>query len=43
MRLEPDPRDLLVAFPTAPMTMWQISTQVNNPDNDDPSLLDPVA
>jgi putative SOS response-associated peptidase YedK len=40
---EPDLHDLSVASPTAPMTMWQVSTRVNNRDNDDPSLLDPVA
>jgi hypothetical protein len=38
-----NPRDLLVTFPTGPVTIWQISTRVNNPNNDDPSLLDPVA
>lgn len=37
---EPDPRDLLIAYPSEPMTMWPISTRVNSPDNDDPSLLD---
>jgi hypothetical protein len=26
--LDPDPRDLLVAFPSEPMTMWPISTRV---------------
>jgi putative SOS response-associated peptidase YedK len=37
---EPDPRDLLIAFPSEPMTMWPISTRVNAPESDDPSLLD---
>jgi putative SOS response-associated peptidase YedK len=32
--VEPDPRDLLVPFPAALMTMWP--TRVNKPDNDDP-------
>jgi hypothetical protein len=25
------------------MTIWSISTRVNNPENDDPSILDRVA
>lgn len=37
---EPDPHDLLITYPSAPMTMWPISTRVNAPQNDDPSLLD---
>jgi len=37
---EPDPRDLLITYPSDPMTMWPISTRVNAPENDDPSLLD---
>jgi len=37
---ESDPHDLLVTFPSEPMVMWPISTRVNSPDNDDPSLLD---
>lgn len=40
--IEPDPRDLLVPYPSEPMTMWPISTRVNKPDNDDPTLLDPI-
>ena len=36
----PDPHDLLITYPSEPMTMWPISTQVNAPENDDPSLLD---
>jgi hypothetical protein len=39
---EPDPRDLMRPFPAAPMRMWPISTRVNKPENDDPSILDPV-
>ena len=27
-------------YPSAPMTMWPTSTRVNNPENDDPLLLD---
>jgi putative SOS response-associated peptidase YedK len=38
--VEPDPSDLLISYPSEPMTMWPISTRVNKPDNDDPSLLD---
>jgi putative SOS response-associated peptidase YedK len=38
--IEPDPRDLLVPFPAALMTMWPISTRVNKPDNDDRAVLD---
>jgi putative SOS response-associated peptidase YedK len=41
--LEPDPRDLLVPYPAEPMTMWPISTHVNKPENDDPSILDRLA
>jgi putative SOS response-associated peptidase YedK len=37
---ETDPHDLLVTYPSEPMTMWPISTRVNSTDNDDPSLLD---
>jgi putative SOS response-associated peptidase YedK len=38
--LEPDPHDLLITYPSEPMTMWPISTRVNKPENDDPSILD---
>jgi putative SOS response-associated peptidase YedK len=37
---ETDPHDLLITYPSEPMTIWPISTRVNSPDNDDPSLLD---
>jgi putative SOS response-associated peptidase YedK len=37
---ELDPFDLLITYPSQPMTMWPISTRVNAPENDDPSLLD---
>ena len=43
LSVEPDPRDLLITYPSEPMTMWAISTRVNSPDDDDPSLLDRVA
>ena len=39
---EPDPRDLLQSFPGDLMRMWPISTRVNKPENDDPSILDPI-
>ena len=38
--LENDPHDLLITYPPEPMTMWPVSTRVNKPENDDPSLLD---
>jgi putative SOS response-associated peptidase YedK len=37
-----DPRDLLRQFPAAPMRIWPISTRVNKPENDDPSILEPI-
>jgi putative SOS response-associated peptidase YedK len=40
--LEPDPHDLLVPYPAGAMRMWPISTRVNTPRNDDPSILDPL-
>jgi putative SOS response-associated peptidase YedK len=40
--IEPDPHDLLVPYPSEPMTMWPISTRVNKPDNDDAAILAPV-
>jgi hypothetical protein len=44
--LEPDPHDLLITYPSELMMlmiMWPISTRVNKPENDDPSVLDRVA
>jgi putative SOS response-associated peptidase YedK len=38
--LEPDPHNLLITYPSEPMTMWPIFTRVNKPENDDPALLD---
>ena len=32
------PADLLRPFPPEPMTMWPVSTRVNTPKNDEPSL-----
>jgi len=39
---EPNPHDLLQPFPAEPMHMWPISTRVNKPENDDPSILEEV-
>jgi putative SOS response-associated peptidase YedK len=39
---EPNPHDLLITYPSEPMTMRLISTRVKAPENDDPSLLDRV-
>jgi putative SOS response-associated peptidase YedK len=39
---EPDPRDLLRPFPAEPMRMWPISTRVNKPENDDPSIIEQI-
>jgi putative SOS response-associated peptidase YedK len=39
---EPDPHDLLITYPSEPMTMWHISTRVNAPENDDRSLFDQI-
>ena len=39
---EPDPRDLMRPFPADPMRMWPISTRVNKPENDDPSIVEPI-
>ena len=39
----PDPRDLLVPFPSEPMTIWPISRRVNSPNNDDQRLLEEIS
>jgi putative SOS response-associated peptidase YedK len=39
---EPDPRDLMRPYRADPMRMWPIFTRVNKPENDDPSVLEPV-
>lgn len=39
---EPDPRDLMRPFPADLMRMWPISTRVNKPENDDPSIIGPI-
>jgi len=39
---EPDPRDVMRPFPADLMRMWPISTRVNKPENDDPSIVEPI-
>jgi putative SOS response-associated peptidase YedK len=39
---EPDPRELMRPFPASPMRIWPISTRVNKPENDDPSIVKPI-
>jgi putative SOS response-associated peptidase YedK len=39
---EPDPRDLMRPFPADLMWIWPISIRVNKPENDDPSIIEPV-
>jgi hypothetical protein len=39
---EPDPRNLMRPFPAELMRMWPISTRVNKPENDDPSIVEPI-
>jgi putative SOS response-associated peptidase YedK len=40
--VEPDPHDLMRPFPADTMRMWPISTRVNKPENDDPSIIEPL-
>jgi putative SOS response-associated peptidase YedK len=40
--IEPDPRDLLIPYPSEPMTIWPISTRVNKPENDDAAILQSI-
>jgi putative SOS response-associated peptidase YedK len=39
---ETNPRDLMRPFPAELMRMWPISTRVNKPENDDPSIIEPI-
>jgi putative SOS response-associated peptidase YedK len=39
---EEDPSELMRPFPSEAMRMWPISTRVNKPENDDPSILDEI-
>src|SRR5262245_64789441 len=44
-RLRPlacDEPDLMRPFPAHLMRMWPISTRVNKPENDDPSIIEPI-
>jgi putative SOS response-associated peptidase YedK len=41
-RDEEHPRNLMGSYPPEPMRMWPISTRVNKPESDDPSILEPV-
>jgi putative SOS response-associated peptidase YedK len=41
-RVAPDPRDLMRPYPADLMRMWPISTRVNKPENDDPSIVEPI-
>ena len=34
--------DLMKPFPAEPMRMWPISARVNKPENDDPSIVEPI-
>jgi putative SOS response-associated peptidase YedK len=40
---EPDPHVPRITYPSEPMTMWPVSTRVNKPEDDDPTLLDRAA
>ena len=40
---EEDPRELMRPFSSEAMRMWPISTRVNKPENDDPTILDEIA
>jgi putative SOS response-associated peptidase YedK len=39
---EPDLRDLMKPYSAEPMRMWPISTRVNKPENNDPSIVEPI-
>jgi putative SOS response-associated peptidase YedK len=39
---KPDPGDLLRPYLAEPMRTWPISTRVNKPENDDPSIVEPI-
>jgi putative SOS response-associated peptidase YedK len=39
---EPNLYDLMRPFPAEPMQIWPISTRVNKPENDDPSIVEPI-
>ena len=37
-----DLKELLVPYPADQMRMWEISPRINSPENDDPSLWEPL-
>ena len=37
------PGDLMRPFPAEPMRMWPISTRVNKPEHNGPSIVEPIA
>ncbi len=37
---EPDPRELMRPFPAGLTRIWPISTRVNKPENNDPSIIE---
>jgi putative SOS response-associated peptidase YedK len=39
---EGDPRDLMRPFPADLMRMWPISARVNQPENDDAAIVEPI-
>ena len=39
---EPDHGDLMRPFSADPMRMWPISTRVNKPEHDDPTIVEPI-
>jgi SOS response associated peptidase (SRAP) len=39
---EPDPGDLMRPFAAELMRMWPITTRVNKPENDDPTIVEPI-
>jgi hypothetical protein len=39
----PNPGEQMRPFPAEPMHMWPISARVNKPENDDPSIVEPIA
>jgi putative SOS response-associated peptidase YedK len=39
---EDAPHELMRPFPSEAMRMWPISTRINKPENDDPSILDEI-
>jgi putative SOS response-associated peptidase YedK len=40
MAIPQEPRALMRPFPAEPMRIWPVSTRVNKPENDDPSIIE---